>query len=628
MHKFTFARKLSDFLNTKCSKRNVSSGKVTDKQLNEEFEAFLRELECLTGKRSLLLSFKNDNFDGAASSKDLSKRSESRSSELVTGRSKHLTESDLLAYLTHIIIRPNCNKACKSVFKEISTARQEDQFEEDGFNPFSVTVQNSFTQTDDYVLRHTCVYCSKQGLRAQLNSTRECKDVATSDRLLKTDEQTSTVRDSRSVTTGLSNKGFADASTSYKLQRPSRTSIAGGEKTSAKMCLPNNCAALQQKVKASVNASTSINDLEGDQMTLKNIKEEGKTDDKEATSSDSSRNKRNRTRKKGTDSSSDKFDDDDDERTSKCFSRRKKQPKYLRKGNSVQRSMQTIPVETENRSEQFDGQKDRQTSTDSDVPYVGEKRPTSGWVCRKCGKEKRDCTGCRNTIVMPARDSESLMFIIKMQSKNNERRFDNIMNQLNHQGNEIRRLNEMYRGMIEKHYAARLCSCAKDGRLDCDENRRGKYGPPSPAVAIHMCDTCNVDVGGTLLARSLSRDSCGSGEKRFKDIFNHSTKSKEPLSRVSEHVNGCGSEANTSILTEIIAKDSPEVHMGNHNMGHQTHSTYGARILGWLKTSWDKTRRNLEQCKRRSQEATETDAGLVKLKRWVTAFVRTGGKSK
>lgn len=181
-----------------------------------------------------------------------------------------------------------------------------------------------------------------------------------------------------------------------------------------------------------------------------------------------------------------------------CFPRKKKGTcdEDCQLANMCQKSMQTLPISTQDQNNQVypeghNGRKAAQTSTTSEAsaqasiqalkedksnnkPEQDAKETGSSktrfsknheagdaknvMYCSRCGKKKQDCSsGCRNTIVIPisgsnknvsAGEAESLRMLIKMQNKDMNSQLDNIKHQLSYQKDEIKRLNDVYRKVL------------------------------------------------------------------------------------------------------------------------------------------------------------------------------------
>lgn len=151
------------------------------------------------------------------------------------------------------------------------------------------------------------------------------------------------------------------------------------------------------------------------------------------------------------------------------------------------------------------------TDKETSIVRIGEpvcNKVKSIWICSKCGKiydnscrrcEKSSCP--RNTIILPTApgtvlsndQTETLRTLIKLEAKQNFRQIDNILQELNEQKNEIKKLNDMYQS---------INNCIKSKNNVRDNSQTNGL---NNSQKVYICEGCEYDVNRNILRTLLAK---------------------------------------------------------------------------------------------------------------------------
>ncbi|KAH1005306.1 hypothetical protein HUJ04_006317 [Dendroctonus ponderosae] len=688
----------------------ASSHKHLDALLEEEYETLLREIDYLTSEQSCYLSFKNEAFSKGKSSQELSNILTKHSEEVLKtyiekqgkspGRNALKTQDDLVNYVTKIVVsKPPCNhKLCtckpRTASKEVVTGLRVSK--DTGQATQSSYSADKSTETRPQRPRILIKTPPKPAQQATEIQTESRKDP---------EPQTA----SRSVSTEA--KKLQHASTSDKKVTASKsilTNCTGEtiETQTTKLCVPQNfeslltspgqfssCSGKQDCGCGAVDAqrASKMGLAPVDGQARKGKVSSGEVDSVASTP----RSNAPKAKKE----------------TTGCFGSKKKRrqcDEYCQGIAARPQSVQTLPITTKDKSEhiRFHEEKtstptstdsevgvqvssspsgedwgpkpqqdkgvslreEKEVGRDSDQPAKAKKsRDQEGNTCNKCGRQKRNCdSACRNTIIIPyatgsnggipAGEAESLRMLIKMQSRDTSRQFDGILAELNHHKDEIKRLNSMYKKMVDSAQLSQKSdekSKKSSGASNGGPSRR--FGPPNTAVAINMCDTCTVKISPNSITTA-----CGSkdqdyfdGDKHRKNELNRTKRASQDILPSTDFSEGADllrasaqdslstiygkfskpdsnirkKEGHLSLLNGQEEEDEEDGLMGIPRLNTKADDQNpkrlpSSRVLIWLKKSWVTIRHRTEECGQKERERQEKS----KLRHQVWNFCQSSAK--
>ncbi|XP_048524070.1 uncharacterized protein LOC109539174 [Dendroctonus ponderosae] len=179
--------------------------------------------------------------------------------------------------------------------------------------------------------------------------------------------------------------------------------------------------------------------------------------------------------------------------------------------------------------------------------------------------------------------------LIKMQSRDTSRQFDGILAELNHHKDEIKRLNSMYKKMVDSAQLSQKsdekskkssgiwheCGCSNNNECQTEQpagksvspsydkcvcrNSSGasnggpsrRFGPPNTAVAINMCDTCTVKISPNSITTA-----CGSKDQDYFDGDKHRKNELNRTKRASQDILPSTDFSEGADLLRASAQDS------------------------------------------------------------------------
>ncbi|CAG9764596.1 unnamed protein product [Ceutorhynchus assimilis] len=302
-------------------------------------------------------------------------------------------------------------------------------------------------------------------------------------------------------------------------------------------------------------------------------------------------------------------------------------------------------------------------------------------ICDKCGRQRRDChRACRNTIIlpygsrsggaMPAGEAESLRMLIKMQGKDTNRQFNNLITELNAQKNEIQRLNNVYQKMVGGFHEsnksinkikkaetyecgcspfAANCGCSfdsecadkkaqkkddgsSDGRVRAEmadeqfgnKDALKRFGPLNAAVSINICSPYSTDIGIKHL--KIDTNYLDSDKKQTIENFkpnNAKYKNGGSGDSISNSLSTLFMMHQTVDQTQKISsfEDIPQniqqildktdvIEIGTNNEDppeqHSTNRTHSSRVLVWLQKPWTHLKRKRSEFEQKKEERQES----------------------
>ncbi|XP_076251957.1 uncharacterized protein LOC143191092 [Rhynchophorus ferrugineus] len=546
-----------------------------DQVLEEEYETLLHEIDYLTGGKSCYLNFKNECYRNV-SSDEIVKTISNHSWKVLENYLKHNikeksfdSRKDIVNYITEIVVSgPKCNnKLCtckplkiskqtnvenndiskngkkvqtishvneKGIVAVPNTTAKLNQISEELLPP-KKSVVNAEIQTEDYLhnINCTCGKCplinttistktskKEKDIEPEIDTYPSCLGISISELekicVPRETELSDELCDNNKISICTSTKEDCSCDIFDVSQTPGHGLIFTNSDTGKKIKGNKKRSKSKKKEKGGLSSTESARTSEQEYLSSLN---NGKSNEFNMSESESS-SKKGKKKKKKTDSKSDssikprKKKLKSNKQPTGCFVRirKRKTDEESQKYVGNQRSIQTLPIKTQDQKEQAYhccdyGTKAVKLSTNSEVAiqvstsslranipknikpgkyvFVPDNKfedtqkkydcsnecginedPRNVIHCNKCGRKKADCaTGCRNTIVFPMTGSnktlstgeaESLRMVIKMQSKDTNRQLDSILSELTYQKNELRRLNEAYHLMKENIHEIKI----------------------------------------------------------------------------------------------------------------------------------------------------------------------------
>ncbi|KAF7284258.1 hypothetical protein GWI33_022255 [Rhynchophorus ferrugineus] len=515
-----FVKNLQKFINEHFLKPKIKRSESwktpnqVDQVLEEEYETLLHEIDYLTGPKC-------NNKLCTCKPLKISKQTNVENNDISKNGKKvqtisHVNEKGIVAV-------PNTTATLNQISEELLPPKK--------------SVVNAEIQTEDYLhnINCTCGKCplinttistktskKEKDIEPEIDTYPSCLGISISELekicVPRETELSDELCDNNKISICTSTKEDCSCDIFDVSQTPGHGLIFTNSDTGKKIKGNKKRSKSKKKEKGGLSSTESARTSEQEYLSSLN---NGKSNEFNMSESESSsKSGKKKKKKKKTDSKSDssikprKKKLKSNKQPTGCFVRirKRKTDEESQKYVGNQRSIQTLPIKTQDQKEQAYhccdyGTKAVKLSTNSEVAiqvstsslranipknikpgkyvFVPDNKfedtqkkydcsnecginedPRNVIHCNKCGRKKADCaTGCRNTIVFPMTGSnktlstgeaESLRMVIKMQSKDTNRQLDSILSELTYQKNELRRLNEAYHLMKENIHEIKI----------------------------------------------------------------------------------------------------------------------------------------------------------------------------
>ncbi|KAJ8941817.1 hypothetical protein NQ318_006794 [Aromia moschata] len=207
-----------------------------------------------------------------------------------------------------------------------------------------------------------------------------------------------------------------------------------------------------------------------------------------------------------------------DRKKRKYFYFKKKPGKVLNTADS-EKIIQTIEPDYADKADQTSSKQNlvHASTSDSKVTTNNDTQVKMITVCSKCGKIsdshcKRCCKACtKNTIVLPPKplisgdQADTLKTLIKMEAKQNYRQVNIILQELNDQKSEIKKLIDLYQGLSKNVSGNKL------DKTSSTTAKKRDYVEDSPLQrpqTVNICEGCGLHFYRTSLLENVRGERC------------------------------------------------------------------------------------------------------------------------